>query len=69
MKIRICAMRGRGGMSGEKDSWHNVLELGDDITNTITSVHKDNLVLYEMATERLCDTDDRPPQREHTDIR
>ena len=38
-------MRGRGGMSGEKDSWHNVLELGDDITNTITSVHKDNLVL------------------------
>lgn len=51
MKIRICAMRGRGGMSGEKDSWHNVLELGDDITNTITSVHKDNLVLYEDDTE------------------
>lgn len=55
-------------MSGEKDSWHNVLELGDDITNTITSVHKDNLVLYEMATERLRNEDARPAQREHQDL-
>ena len=42
--IRICAMRGRGG-SGEKDSWHIVLEIGEDISNTITSVLKDNYVL------------------------
>lgn len=43
--IRICAMRGRGGISGEKDSWHVILEIGDDISNTITSVLKDNYVL------------------------
>lgn len=47
MRIRkiICAMRGRGGESGRKDSWHIVLEVGGDITNTITSVLKDNYVL------------------------
>ena len=44
MRIRICAMRGRGGNSGEKDSWHIILEFGYDITNTITSVLKDNYV-------------------------
>lgn len=38
-------MRGRGGVSGEKDSWHIVLEIGEDISNTITSVQKDNYVL------------------------
>lgn len=43
--IRICAMRGRGGVSGEKDSWHIILEIGEDISNTITSVQKDNYVL------------------------
>lgn len=43
--IRICAMRGRGGVSGEKDSWHIILEIGDDISNTITSVQKDNYVI------------------------
>lgn len=43
--IRICAMRGRGGVSGEKDSWHIILEIGEDISNTITSVLKDNYVL------------------------
>ena len=45
-KVRIVSFRGRGGASGEKDSWHNVLELGStDYTNTITSVQKDNYVL------------------------
>lgn len=43
--IRICAMRGCGGVSGEKDSWHIILEIGEDISNTITSVLKDNYVL------------------------
>ena len=38
-------MRGRGGVSGEKDSWHIILEIGDEISNTITSVLKDNYVL------------------------
>ena len=42
---KICAMRGRGGESGMKDSWHVVLEIGERISNTITSVQKDNYVL------------------------
>ena len=48
-KILMVALRGRGGVSGEKDSWHLRLELGgDDISNTITSVQKDYLILeYE----------------------
>lgn len=45
MRIKISAMRGRGGTSGEKDSWHIILEIGDDISNTVTSVLKDNYVL------------------------
>lgn len=46
MKIRICSFRGRGGGSGIKDSWHNVLEIGQiDYSNTITSVQKDNFLL------------------------
>lgn len=44
------ALRGRGGVSGKKDSWHLQLEIGDDISNTITSVQKDYLLLetYEQ---------------------
>ena len=45
MRIKICAMRDRGGISGEKDSWHVVLEVGEYVSNTITSVLKDNYVL------------------------
>jgi len=46
MKVRICSFRGRGGKSGKKDSWHNVLEIGEQgYSNTITSVQKDNYVL------------------------
>jgi len=49
MKIKMCAFRGRGGQSGKRDTWHNVLEIGDeDFTNTITSVQKDNYVI-ELA--------------------
>ena len=41
-----------GGASGEKDSWHNVLEPGsDEYTNTITSVQKDNY-LMEINDDR-----------------
>ena len=51
----MCAFRGRGGESGEKDSWHNVLEIGSaSLTNTITSVQKDNYVI-EYRDE--CDDD------------
>jgi hypothetical protein len=38
-------MRGRGGVSGEKESWHIVLEIGGEVSNTVTSVQKDNYVL------------------------
>lgn len=42
----MCALRGRGGRSGEKDSWHIRLELGDEIvSNTIDSVQKDYLLM------------------------
>lgn len=45
--LTMCAMRGRGGTSGTSDSWHNVLEIGSaDYSNTITSVQKDNLLIY-----------------------
>ena len=45
MTVKICAMRGRGGISGEKDTWHIILEIGADVSNTVTSVLKDNYVL------------------------
>lgn len=46
MRVRIIAFRGRGGQSGEKDSWHNVMEIGGmDCSNTVTSVQKDNYIL------------------------
>ena len=46
MKIMSCALRGRGGTSGEKDSWHIRLELGEEcVSNTIDTVLKDYLLL------------------------
>ena len=48
----MCALRGRGGVSGEKDSWHLRLELGEsDVSNTIDSVLKDFLLIevYEKG--------------------
>lgn len=45
-KKLMVALRGRGGVSGEKDSWHLRLELGDEaVGNAITSVQKDYLLL------------------------
>lgn len=54
MKIRMCALRGRGGESGQKDSWHVRLELGEsDVSNTIDSVKKDSLLIeiYENSAD------------------
>lgn len=46
MRVRTCALRGRGGVSGEKDSWHIRLEPGDsNVSNVIDSVQKDYLIL------------------------
>lgn len=46
----MAAMRGRGGVSGVKDTWHLQLEIGSrEVGNAITSVQKDYLLmeLYE----------------------
>lgn len=41
-----CALRGRGGESGKKDSWHLRLEIGEeDISNAIDTVQKDFLII------------------------
>ena len=50
----MCAYRGRGGRSGEVDSWHNVPEIGSsEYTNTITSVAKDNYLIEMYETEDI----------------
>lgn len=46
MKTIMVALRGRGGASGEKDSWHLRLEIGEEeVSNAITSVQKDYLLM------------------------
>lgn len=53
MRILVCALRGRGGVSGAKDSWHLKLEIGGgQFTNTVTSVQKDNLIVEEDEQEK-----------------
>lgn len=50
----MAALRGRGGESGSKDSWHIRLELGDvDVSNTIDTVQKDYLLIevYESCDD------------------
>lgn len=52
-----CALRGRGGVSGERDSWHLRLELGEsDVSNTIDTVQKDYLLMeiHDDIEEGLC---------------
>ena len=52
MKTIMCALRGRGGRSGEKDSWHLRLEIGErDVSNTIDSVQKDFLLMEIYESE------------------
>ena len=58
MKLIMCALRGRGGASGEKDSWHIRLEIGsEEISNTIDSVQKDYLLM------EIYDEEDSPSGR------
>jgi len=52
----MSALRGRGGESGSKDSWHLRLELGSsEFSNTIDSVQKDYLLveIYEDGSSDL----------------
>ena len=47
----MVALRGRGGIVGEKDTWRLQLEIGDDIvSNTITSVENMHLILEKNGT-------------------
>lgn len=46
MRVISCALRGRGGESGMKDSWHLVLEVGEEsVSNAIDTVQKDYLLM------------------------
>lgn len=54
----MCALRGRGGVSGQKDSWHLRLEIyGEKVSNTIDTVQKDYLIL-ELTDDRCDDNRD-----------
>ena len=42
----MVALRGRGGVSGERGSWHLQLEISSrEVGNSITSVQKDYLLM------------------------
>ena len=60
MKRIACALRGRGGESGKKDSWHHKLELGgSDVAYNLTSVQKDSLILEIYADRELTEAEER----------
>ena len=49
-----AALRGRGGVSGEKSSWHHRLEIGEEgVSNAIDTVQKDYLLVevYEEGSD------------------
>lgn len=49
-KVLIAAMRGRAtGCSNDKIHWKLHFEIGEGISNTLTSVAKDNLVRIEYV--------------------
>lgn len=52
-----CALRGRGGFSGKKDSWHLVLEIGGDVSFNITTVQKDSLIIELYADRESTETE------------
>ena len=54
------ALRGRGGRSGLKDSWHHKLEIGgSDIAYNLTSVQKDSMILEIYADRKLTEAEKR----------
>lgn len=59
MKLMMVALRGRGGESGQKDSWHLRLEIGEEaVSNTITSVQKDYLLMEIYADREYTTTEE-----------
>ncbi len=56
MFVAMVALRGRGGLSGVKDTWHLELEVsGEEVSNAITSVQKDCLLLFVEDESGSCD--------------
>jgi len=51
MKIKICAARGRADGNWYASEHYQKLEIGGDISNSITSVDKDNYVI-EIEDEK-----------------
>lgn len=45
MKIKSCAMRGRSNGDWRESEHQQMLEIGTDISNSITSVAKDSYVI------------------------
>ena len=59
MKRISCALRGRGGESGKKDSWHLRLEIGEeDISNAIDTVQKDYMVIEIYGNQESAERTD-----------
>ena len=44
-EVRVCALRGRADGGWTEAAHSQRLEIGTDISNSITTVHKDNLIL------------------------
>lgn len=59
MRRIMCALRGRGGVSGQKDSWHLRLEIyGEKVSNTIDTVQKDYLLMEIYADREFVTTEE-----------
>ena len=50
-EIQICAIRGRSDGDWYNSEHQQKLEIGDEISNSITSVLKDNYVFYGRSKE------------------
>lgn len=46
MKILTCAIRGRSAGDWYTSEHQQCLEIGGDISNAVTSVSKDSLIIY-----------------------
>lgn len=53
MKIKSCAIRGRGDGDWYNSVHRQCLEIGDDIANSITSVSKDSLIIAIYETDKI----------------
>lgn len=52
VEIRACAMRGRADGDWHNSEHHQRIEIGDDISNSVTSVQKDNMVVLSYSRDK-----------------